>query len=442
MKFFVTPLALAILAGPLAAQTPTDAEKRIADLEKKVEKLTKAKSETKKSDDSKDGFFVKFGGRFHLDSVFFDGNKNRLANGTQLRRGRVSFKAGFGKDWVAEGDYDFAEGDASVKDMWLGYQGFKDTLIQVGQFKAPFGFDTLSSSNAIWFTERSYSDVWAPDRHVGIAVAKWGERWQAKVNFFGQAIDDTNTADTNGSDHGWVYAGRVSFAPVLVNESKAIHFGVALSTRTPIADYSTTTLVPVANEAYAIDFSGRPEAGKISKAKFLNAKVNNVKDYTQTGAEFAGVWNAFSWQSEYQQTKVKRRDAVGTTAAALAASVVDHTFSTYYGQVSYIFGGRRSYNAQDGVFGKVSPSTKAGALEVVARYSKMSQDDLTAIDAVKGGEAKNMSLGLTWYTNKNIRWMIDYTKVDNNENAKPKGVYGGIVNDDFSITTLRLQVNF
>jgi hypothetical protein len=32
--------------------------------------------------------------------------------------------------------------------------------------------------------------------------------------------------------------------------------------------------------------------------------------------------------------------------------------------------------------------------------------------------------------------------VDNNENAKPKGVYGGIVNDDFAFTSLRLQVNF
>lgn len=441
MKRFTTPLALAILAGPLAAQAPADAEKRIADLEKKVDKLTR--SESKKSDDSRDGgFYVKFGGRFHLDTVYFSGNDNRLANGTQLRRGRISFKAGFGKDWVAEGDYDFAEGTSSTKDMWIGYQGFKDTLIQVGQFKEPFGFDTLTSSNAIWFTERSYSDVWTPDRHVGVAVAKWGERWQAKASFFGQAIDDTNTADTNGSDQGWGYAGRFTMAPILVSESKAIHFGVAMNTRTPIADYSTTTLVPVANEVYAVDFSGRPEAGKISKAKFLNAKVSNVKNFTQTGAEFVGVWNAFSWQSEYQQTKVKRRDAFGATAAALAASTVDHTFSTYYGQVAWIFGGQRTYSVQDGLFGKVNPTSKLGALEIVARYSRMNQDDLTAIDPVKGGQAKNMSLGVTWYTNKNIRWMLDYTKVDNNENAKPKAVYGAIPNDDFSIATLRLQVNF
>jgi hypothetical protein len=38
--------------------------------------------------------------------------------------------------------------------------------------------------------------------------------------------------------------------------------------------------------------------------------------------------------------------------------------------------------------------------------------------------------------------MLNYTKVDNNENAKPKAVYGGIANDDFNITSMRLQVNF
>lgn len=442
MKFAVTPLAFALLAGPLFAQTSGDAEKRIADLEKKVAKLSK--SDTK--EEAKDGgFSVKFGGRFHLDSVFFDGNENRLANGTQLRRGRISFKLGLGQDWMGEGDVDFADSTASIKDMWLGYQGIKNTLIQVGQFKEPFGFDTLSSSNAIWFTERSYSDVWTPDRHVGVAIAKWGENWQGKASFFGQAIDDTNNAgnlDATGADQGWGYAVRFTVAPILVNENKAIHFGVATDYRKPNADYAATTFLPLAGMAYAVDFSGRPEAGKISKAKFLNAKVGNVDNFKQYGAEFVGVWNNFSWQSEYQQTKVARRDAFGTTPAAQLASTVAHTFSTYYGQVSYIFGGMRSYSVSDGLFGKVAANSKKGALEVVARYSYMNQDDLTAIDPIKGGIAKNMSLGLTYYQNKNIRWMVDYTKVDNNENAKPKGVYGGIANDDFSITSIRLQVNF
>lgn len=459
MKFPITPLALAVMAGPLFGQA-ADTEKRIADLEKKIAKLTKA--ETKKEEAKESAVTVKFGGRFHLDAVQFDGAKNRLPSGTFLRRARISFKAGFGKDWAAEGDVDFAEGGVSIKDMWLGYQGFKNSLIQVGQFKAPFGFDTLSSSNATWLMERSYSDVWTPDRHVGVAYQTWGDRWMAKVNFFGQAIDDTadaqDAADTNTDstgllksyklteNHGWGYAARVAVTPILKSENKAVHLGVAMATRTPTAG---------APGVYAVDFSGRPEQNKIAKEKFLNAAVTNVDKYTQYGVEFVGVWGPFSWQSEFQQTKVFRRDTqmlkwdgtklVATTAAEQAASVIDHKFDTYYGQVSWLFGARRTYEQSEGLFGKVAPGKK-GALELVARYSRMNQDDITAIDPVKGGIAHNLTFGVTYYLNKNVRMMLNRTHVSNNENAAASKAYSPtgskLLYERFDIYSARLQVNF
>ena len=446
MKVFMTPLTLLLLAGPAFAQ---DTDKRIADLEKKVAKLSATKDEGKGSD-----VFVKFGGRFHLDSTYFDGSENRLTNGTFMRRARISFKLGLGKDWVGEGDVDFAEAEVNIKDLWMGYQGFKDTLIQVGQFKGPFGFDTLTSSNATWLMERSYSDVWTPDRHMGVAYQTWGGRWQAKVNFFGQAINDTadaqDAADAGGykvlDDHGYGAAARFTFAPFMISETKAVHLGVAAAQRKPNAG---------APDAYEVDFSGRPEQNKVAKAKFLNAKVANVDKWVQTGLEFAGVWGPFSWQSEYQQTQVKRRGTqtlkwsgsalVATSAAEQLASVVDHKFSTYYGQVSWIFGGQRTYEVSDGLFGKVAPS-KNGAWEVVARYSKMDQNDLTTIDPVAGGVATNTTLGLTYYLNKNVRFMLNHTLVDNGLNAKASKAYSptgvAILNDDFSITSMRVQVNF
>ncbi len=451
MKAFITPLALMLLAGPAFAQTTADSEARIAALEKQVANLSKP--DTKK--DSKDGdVFVKFGGRFHLDNYYFDGSDNRLTNGTFMRRARISFKLGLGRNWVGEGDVDFAEAVVNIKDLWVGYQGFKNSLVQVGQFKGPFGFDTLSSSNATWLMERSYSDVWTPDRHMGVAYQTWGERWQAKVNFFGQAINDTadnqESADAGGykvlDDHGYGAAARFTFAPVLVSETKAIHLGFAMAERKPNA---------AAPNAYEVDLSGRPEQNKVAKEKYLNAKVTNVDNWLQAGFEFVGVWGPFSWQSEYQQTQVNRRDTqmnkwsgtaiVPTTLAEQTASVIDHKFTTYYGQVSWIFGGQRTYDASEGLFGKVVPS-KNGAWEVVARYSKMDQNDLTAIDPVKGGEAKNMTVGLTYYLNKSIRFMLNHTKVDNGDNAKASKAYSpsgvAIPNDDFSFTSMRVQVNF
>jgi len=460
MKAITSPLIFALLAAPLAAQTQADTDKRIADLEKQVAKLSKLDA---KKDDAKDGgFSVKFGGRFHLDNTYFSGNDNRLTNGTFMRRARISFKVGLGKDWVGEGDVDFAEAAVNIKDLWIGYQGFKNSLIQVGQFKQPFGMDTLGSSNATWLMERSYSDIWALDRHVGIGYQTWGERWQAKASFFGQAINDTadeqfaadENVDSTGllktykisGDHGYGYAARFSFAPVLISETKAMHLGVAAVKRTPNAS---------APGVYAVDFSGRPEQNKVCKEKFLNAAVTNVDNWMQSGIEFAGVWKAFSWQSEYQQTKVNRRGTqmqkwsgtalVATSAAEQLASTVDHKFSTYYGQVSWIFGGQRTYEVSEGLFGKVVPS-KNGAWEVALRYSKMDQNDLTDIDPVKGGVASNTTLGLTYYLNKNVRFMLNYTMVDNGENAMANKAYSPtgvkLVNDDFNITTMRVQVNF
>lgn len=450
MKSLVTPLVLALLAAPAMAQ---DTEKRIADLEKMVAKLQK--TEVKKPDlGTEDGWYVKFGGRLHLDAVYFNGGQNRLPDGTFMRRARISWKVGFGPDWVGEGDVDFAESSVNIKDMWLGYQGFKNTLIQVGQFKEPFGMDTLTSSNNTWFTERSYSDVWTPDRHVGISVSNWGERYHVKGAFFGQAIDDTGdiqeAADAVGykviDNQGYGAAARLVLLPIKASDTKLVHLGLAAVDRKPNAG---------APGVYAVDFSGRPEQNKVSRAKFVNATVTNVKDYMQTGVEFAGLWGPLSWQSEWQQTKVNRRDTqmlkwsgtalVATTAAEQLASTVNHTFSTYYAQVSWIFGGQRTYSIEDGYFKAVKPG-KSGAWELVARISRMNQDDLTALDPVKGGIVKNMSVGVTYYLNKSVRFMLDYTKVDPNENSAPSSAYSPtlkkIYADKFGFTAMRMQYTF
>jgi phosphate-selective porin len=53
----------------------------------------------------------------------------------------------------------------------------------------------------------------------------------------------------------------------------------------------------------------------------------------------------------------------------------------------------------------------------------MDQNDLTAIDPVAGGVATNLTLGLTYYLNKNVRFMLNQTKVDNGLNAAASKAY-------------------
>lgn len=451
-KSLATPLLVALLAIPAGALAQSDAEK-IADLEKRVETLVKndkartaaeekakaAKGTTLRASTDKgklewtsaDGAnSFRLAGRVQFDGVAFTGSDNRLPNAVTLRRIRIGYKARIAKDWVSEFDVDFAENAVDVKDAFIGYEGFKNSTIQAGHFKVPFGMDTLTSSKDLWFVERSYSDAMTPDRRLGLAYAYAGERFQAKADFFAQTI----SVDATGVDQGWGWAARGTFAPVMISETRAVHIGAAATWRKPDAATSGSGTPPPI--AYQIDFSSRPECTKASKAKFLaTPTMNQVEWIQQYDGELAGVWDVFAWQAEYQKTTVTRRSGNPT--------LVDHDFDTWYGQVSWvIFGGKRKYEVADGLVGKVTPSGKLGAVELLARYSEMDLNDLTATDAIKGGSAKNTTLGVNWYPNSNVRLMLDYTHVNNDEYAKPKAAYGGIAGDDFDEFQFRIQFAF
>jgi phosphate-selective porin OprO/OprP len=184
------------------------------------------------------------------------------------------------------------------------------------------------------------------------------------------------------------------------------------------------------------------------RAKFLSTgDMKYVDSYDQIGGGFAGVFGPVSFQAEYQQTKVNRAD---TTIVA----VRDHEFSGYYGQVSWLLTGEtRPYSSSEGEFGRVIPKGRFGALELGLRYSTMDLNDITAVDAIKGGSAENLTLGLTWFMNANHKLMVNVTQVDNDEYAKPGKDWAPlptgtgttlspVFGDDFTTIAVRYQIAF
>ncbi|MBK9063790.1 MAG: hypothetical protein IPL89_11430 [Acidobacteria bacterium] len=479
-KSLVTPLLLALLAAPVMAQEPTDQEKRIRDLEKQVQALqkkdaakaeqakpaadvkTEAKAEGKKSSKAKDpdidGISAKLTGRAYLDGIWFSGSNNRLLGGTMIKTARLGFELNLGSKWAAEADFELTGGEVGYKTIIVEYIGFKDQVIQAGHQKVPMGFETLMSNTNTWLMERSFADIWNPSRHVGIYYSISNERLYAKAGIFGQSLDDTvgnyNTASDLGykmvDNHGYGAALRVAGLPLKQDDTHLIHLGAAVSDWMPAAG---------APGVYAVDYSGRPSVAKINGAKFLNASVTNVNDQLLIGAEFAGQWGGFSWLGEYEWMKVNRKSApdqvwdstnlklVPSTATQRANGVIDHNFSTWYFQVSYVFNGQKAYVAGDSfVFKTTTPKTKMGAVELVARYEVGTQDDLTDVDPVKGGIEKITTLGVNYYPRKNLRFMVNYSFVDNNENAmankgySPTGVK--IQDPSFQIFSSRVAFNF
>lgn len=393
-------------------------------------------------------------GRVNLDAATYRGSDNRLPTGFEVRRARIGVKATINTNWLAEVDLDFADNVIEMKDVWLGFSGVSNSLIRVGNHKAPFGLDTLTSSKNVMFIERSYLDSWSPDRLMGLSFSHWGSMYQFSGGVFGQAAGDFDDKDSltgggAGTSQGHSFIGRFSVAPWHA-KGRVVHFGVAAARRTPDAQKIATSgsdLSDRLNASRVIKLDSRAET-HVSRAKFLSTGDMKFVDHTtQLGIEAAGVLGPFTYQAEWQQSQVAR-------LATTVATVVDHTFSGGYGQITWFATGeRRPYDVSEGEFGRLIPKRTAGALEIGLRFSTLNLDDATAIDPILGGKAQNIAAGVTWFMNANHKLVFNTTWVNNNGNAKPGKdwaplptgtsttqvpVYG----DDFVTIAARYQIAF
>ena len=464
-----------------AAQDPAALERRIRELEMKIEQLLKEKalpaSKLMNNEDqertldpvalagfydngylvasSADGAFKYWlDGRANLDFATYRGSENRLPTGFEVRRARIGVKTTLFTDWLAEIDLDFADNLIEMKDVWMGYAGFSNTLIKAGNHKSPFGLESLTSSKNITFIERPYIDSWAPDRLMGLNVSHWGRHFQVSGGVYGEAAGAFNDKDSltgggAGTSQRWSVIGRLTVAP-LNEKGRILHFGAAAAYRqAEVAKIATSgaDLPDRLNASKIVKLDSRAET-HVSRAKFVSTgDMKYVDNFQQYGAEVAGVAGPMTFQGEYQMTKVNR---VATTVAAYA----DHEFSGYYGQVTFFLTGeRRPYSVSEGEFMRIVPTRKRGAVELGVRYSTIDLDDVTTVDPIKGGAAKNITGGLTWFMNANHKLMFNVTQVDNNDNAKPGKDWAplptgtstsqtSIVGDKFMTFAVRYQIAF
>ncbi len=360
-------------------------------------------------------------GRLMLDAATYFNSVNTLANGAELRRGRFAMNFQLWETWVAQFDVDFADGAVGVKDAWIGYQGIPNSLIRAGNFRAPFGLETLTSSRYITFMERALTDNFSPDRRIGIAYSFWQKRWHAEAGFFGPALEDT--VDTIGQDQTYSVTGRVVGRPYL-HGNNFIHLGAAWSMMQPKAAANATL-----SDAHRWRVRARPES-HVNRGRFIDTgQVTQVEHANLYGLEAVAAFGAVSIQAEYNQETLHR------TVSTLPKPMYDgwYTFVSWFPT-----GERRPYDVPSGEFVRVIPRHKRGALELVARYSSM---DLNDVDAnVRGGKEEIFTAGFNWYANANIRLMTNFLNVSNDEFAKGDRNY--ITGDRFNVLQVRLQLNF
>ena len=383
---------------------------------------------------SEDGQFqTRFDIRIFLDGAYFpDDTLDLLSNGTHLRKGRFAIKVKLWEDWRAEWDIDIADATVEIKDMWVAYTGFSNSFIKIGHFKVPFGHEILITSRYQSFMERAMPNLaFKVGRRSSIGYTKWGRNWNFSASLFGQEllVDDKNkTQDETGGGFGT----RFAIAPILANNF-LIHTGASFVQHAP-------------NDAGSVvDFTSEPET-KLGDIEMLDTdNIFNVEKITRVGLEGALGFKNISLQGEYMQAGLTRFDDTDTTSSYYG-EYNDVSFSGGYVYLSWILTGeKRPWDNTQGEFSQIIPkSNKIGAWELLARFSNLNLSDSNAIDprnpnGILGGKANNITLGLTWYANPNIKFMFNYIMVDNSTNATGDGAPGDY---DFHAMHLRALIYF
>jgi len=367
-------------------------------------------------------FKYKLDARLYLDAAIYNEDEDviDLQSGSEVRRMRFAIKATLWKDFLAEIDFDFAGNEVDIKDAWMGYAGFNNMLIKVGQFRSPFSLEEVTSSRYVSFIERGLPNVFPTGRLLGLGLSKWGRNWQVATGIFGQEAGAVDEKEGENSDEGYSFVSRFSIAPIYKGNN-VVHIGSSFA-------YKTT-------DAFTekMRFRGYDES-KISKIKFLSTgKVKDVDHLTMLGLESVIQFGSFHLQAEYIKANVTRLADSGKPDFTMKGGYIFGSF--------FITGDSMPYYADQGEFGRVIPKKKSGAIELLARYSWVDLNDLES--KIEGGEGKNFTLGISWYINPNYKVMLNYIKVDHDKYADADGDFE-VPEDgfDYSVIAVRLLVAF
>jgi phosphate-selective porin OprO and OprP len=322
------------------------------------------------------------GGRVHVDTVSIESDGIAYSDDTDIRRLRVDATLDLGKDWRIKLDGDVGGLSPGIYNAWISYSGIKNTEFRLGNFIAPFNGENMMSSNNTKFIERSLPSELAPNFLLGASASYKGENWSVVGGYFTNPIEDETLTNR---DDGKSIVVRGVFAPI-EKRREALHFAAAVERRE--LDSAATSRVRT-NSEFALTRTSLLDTGNLA----------GVDAYTNVNFEVGYMNGPFM---------VKAQQITRTNDAPV---LLDPEFTGQEVEAAWVITGERQRY-----------SLSAGTL------------DLTD-GGVLGGEEKNLTVGVNWYANRNVRISANYVeaKAEPNRLGAP---------DNPSAVMGRLQIAF
>jgi len=376
---------------------------------------------------------------------------NDLGSGTNFRRARLGFDATAYKDWnfALWGEFGGSGGEVPVLNQaYIEYAGWRPfgleepVRLRVGAWATPSGLEDATSNTETLFLERAaiaelVRNVATGDGRAGAGFTARGARWYASGLLSGKVVGVPSTAEF---DQQLGYAGRLAFN-VIHGPDYDVHIGANIQ---GVLDPADTTAGPV--DTRAVRLQERPEL-RVSGVRLVDTGSITSDGLTAYGLEAGASWRNLYAAGEWYDIDVNRK------AAAPAVSPFDPSFSGWYAQGAWtITGERHAWTNANGGFVGIRPAKVFdpkrgawGAWELAARYSVLDLNDhagvagaISPAGGIRGGEQKITTVGLNWYPNNVIRFLLDYqwTRVDRLNAA------GAFIGEHVDVISLRSQFAF
>jgi len=352
---------------------------------------------------------LKVGGRINLDAGNI-GTDDDLPQPfpdpggfeTNLRRAAFTVLSTFYDTVDLKLEMDFSN-VKDVKDNWVGIRRVPIIgYVQFGHQKEPFSLEELAGGNSFTFMERALpTEAFAPRRNLGFMTQSeaFDRRMTWAVGgFWGvgktSSLDDLiSPKDRIAGASGFNITGRVTGLPWQADGGRRyLHLGFSYSHQFRDEKDSSAR----------VRYATPPESFLEENLRLVDTDAIFADGVDLINPEFALVSGPLSLQGEYFHAFVDSNPSG------------DPQFWGFYLYTScFLTGEYRNYNTSRGTFSRLRPDQNFrlrdgqwGALEAGLRVSHI---DLTD-GHIKGGRESNLTFGLNWYLNREVRLMFNYIR--------------------------------
>jgi phosphate-selective porin OprO/OprP len=438
----VLAAVLAALALPVAAQGQEasdegllrrldEQEQKILVLERKLEIDAEAAASARQSTAtvsagpkgfslrSADGKYqLRLRGTLHLDGRYLEGeDPGGVVDSFQATRVRPTIEGTFAGIYDFKLMPDFGQGRTVIQDAHVNVRFADAAQLMVGKFKAPVGLERLQSANDMKWVQRGFPTSLAPNRDIGIQLG--GELGSGRFAYQAAFLNGSNDGSSSDAfsdvdvNEDKEYALRLFAQPFGESGSFALR-GLGIGIAGTYTDQTGTALQPllptIRTPGQSTAFRYRPFSAT------AGAPAGAIADgeRTRIAPQLYYYVGSFGLLSEYTEVS---QDVSRVVATDIRTGTVDT--DAWQVAVSYFLTGEEAAFRGFQPKSRFAPGENTwGAFEVVARVQSFSVSDA----AFEGGadsfadpltaarRADSWGVGLNWYLNENVKWLLDYER--------------------------------